>query len=215
MKHLYNDWDAVVGRAKGLWAPRWRTASVGVAAAAQASGTALTVRETKAADAVATADGGEAEAAAEARGGEAGGSGSLDGEGGEDEWGGRGSPTEVVVTNEDGVGGAGGAPATTDGGEETMVVQAGGGREEGQSKGRWHRGAWSTVDVRSVQSRLSRIVDDTSARIRSNIVKVCTRHRKTFRILPLVLLVENISYGRRALWGHRPTLQKLSAKSVP
>ncbi|CAM9706386.1 unnamed protein product, partial [Hapterophycus canaliculatus] len=24
VKHLYNDWDAVVGRAKGLWAPRWR-----------------------------------------------------------------------------------------------------------------------------------------------------------------------------------------------
>ena len=34
VKHLYDDWDAVVGRAKGLWAPRWRTASHGVIDAA-------------------------------------------------------------------------------------------------------------------------------------------------------------------------------------
>ena len=175
MKHLYNDWDAVVGRAKGLWAPRWRTASVGTAGAAQASGTALTARDTETADADAAVEGRGA-AGAEGQGGEEGGGGgaNLDGGEQEDEWGGRGSPTEVVVAKEDGGEGAAVADATTAaaGGEETVVVQAGGGETGQQGKGRWHRGAWSAVDVRSVQSRLSRIVDDTSARIRSNIVKV-------------------------------------------
>ena len=170
MKHLYNDWDAVVGRAKGLWAPRWRTASVGAAAAAQASGTALTGHNTDTAAAVPTLEGG-AEAKVTEQGGEEGGSANVDGEDEDDEWGGRGSPTEVVVANADGGDVPSAAAAITGGGEETVVVQGGDG-EAGKGKGRWHRGAWSAVDVRSVQSRLSRIVDDTSARIRSNIVKV-------------------------------------------
>lgn len=43
VNHLYDDWDAVVGRAKGLWAPRWRTASHGglTAAAPAAAATAV------------------------------------------------------------------------------------------------------------------------------------------------------------------------------
>eukprot|EP00752_Nemacystus_decipiens_P001837 g1772.t1 len=177
VKHLYNDWDAVVGRAKGLWAPRWRTASVGAAAAAQASGTALAGRDTDTADAAPTGGGGGA-VEAPAQGCEEGssasanadGEGEGEGEGEEDEWGGRGSPTEAVVANKDEGDGARDAVATNEGGEETVVVKAED-REAGKTRGRWHRGAWSAVDVRSVQSRLSRIVDDTSARIRSNIVK--------------------------------------------
>eukprot|EP00903_Cladosiphon_okamuranus_P008039 g7754.t1 len=162
VKHLYNDWDAVVGRAKGLWAPRWRTAAVGATAAENASGTALTALDTETADAAATVGERGAGVAGQSDD-EVSGGANLDGREEEDEWGGRGSPTKVVVTSQDGRDGSGG-------GEETVVVQAGGG-EAGQGKRRWHRGAWSAVDIRSVQSRLSRIVDDTSARIRSNIVK--------------------------------------------
>lgn len=192
MKHLYNDWDAVVGRAKGLWAPRWRTASVGTAAAAQASGTALAGRDTETSNAAATVDVGGAGVAGqgdeEGRGGA-----NLDGEEEENEWGGRGSPTEVVVTSEGGTDGASGAAETTaGGGEEPVVVQAGG-VEARQGKGRWHRGAWSAVDVRSVQSRLSRIVDDTSARIRSNIVKVS------------VAVQEPADSPRSSLWAEEGT----------
>lgn len=183
MKHLYNDWDAVVGRAKGLWAPRWRTGSVGAIVAAQAetaTKAATTGGDTKSDTALV---GGAAEVLTAAdyderpplkEGESARGSAPCGGSGG-DEWGGRGSPTEVVVEKEDASGGAA-AGATTNAvagagarnGQEAKVAEAG-----GEAKGRWHRGAWSSVDVRSVQSRLSRIVDDTSARIRSNIVKVC------------------------------------------
>ncbi|CBJ27220.1 Zinc finger FYVE domain-containing protein [Ectocarpus siliculosus] len=168
VKHLYNDWDAVVGRAKGLWAPRWRMASV--AAVQQASGatdsTAIvpagdTDEEEKASTVKSDGVGAAAAAASpnlhETSPQEAG-DGAAPVDGG-DEWGGRGSPTEVVVAKED-------VTAETVSGEETNAGEA------VQAKGgRWQRGRWSSVDVRSVQSRLSRIVDDTSARIRSNIVK--------------------------------------------
>ncbi|CAB1111040.1 unnamed protein product [Ectocarpus sp. CCAP 1310/34] len=172
VKHLYNDWDAVVGRAKGLWAPRWRMASV--AAVQQASGatdsTAIvpagdTDEEEKASTVKSDGVGAAAAAAAAAASPSLrktspleGGDGAAPVDGG-DEWGGRGSPTEVVVAKED-------VAAATGSGEETNAGEA------VQAKGgRWQRGRWSSVDVRSVQSRLSRIVDDTSARIRSNIVK--------------------------------------------
>lgn len=212
MKHLYNDWDAVVGRAKGLWAPRWRTASVGAtttttAAAAitdgkidaDADNSAMVSGDgLSATAAVAGAEGGAAassaemgfdeklpaaaESAAEAtqEGAESAPgveddrrSFDLVGGDGKDGWGGRGSPIDVVVAKEDGeagAGGAGGAAATTGDGEETVAVDVA--SEAGEVKSRWSRAAWSAVDVRSVQSRLSRMVDDTSARIRSNMVKV-------------------------------------------
>lgn len=193
MKHLYNDWDAVVGRAKGLWAPRWRTASVGAttttaaitdgntdadAAAAAVSGDGLSATAGAATAARSAAMGSDEklraaaqEGVGSARGGEDGSSSAnLVGGDGKDAWGGCGSPADVVEAKEYGSGGAGGAAATTGAGEKTMVVEVA--SEAGERKGRWARGAWSAVDVRSVQSRLSRMVDDTSARIRSNVVKV-------------------------------------------
>ncbi|CAM9679024.1 unnamed protein product [Scytosiphon promiscuus] len=182
VKHLYNDWDAVVGRAKGLWAPRWRTGSVGAIIAAQASEGTTTKANAEAAPDRSTGDGGVGAAAeminaadydesppTAAKGGESDSGVVPPGAGREDEWGGRGSPTEVMVEKEDGGDDATRATAAAGKGQETKVVEAG--AEAAQAKGRWHRGAWSSVDVRSVQSRLSRIVDDTSARIRSNIVK--------------------------------------------
>lgn len=196
VKHLYNDWDAVVGRAKGLWAPRWRTALVDATsttaaitdgstdadpATAVVGGDGLIATEAVAAAAAAAEMGFDEKLRAAARegvesapGGKDGSSSSsvnLVGGDGEHGWGGRGSPAEVVVEKNGSGGAAAGVTASTAGaGEEAMVVEVR--SEAGVGKGRWSKGAWSAVDVRSVQSRLSRMVDDTSARIRSNMVKV-------------------------------------------
>lgn len=86
----------------------------------------------------------------------------------EDEWGGRGSPSAAVAAAGDGVGGA--AALVTGKGEAAAADVGGDDSKSKKSQARWVRAGWSTVDVRAVQSRLSRIVDDTSARIRSNIV---------------------------------------------
>ncbi|CAM9302396.1 unnamed protein product [Pylaiella littoralis] len=195
VKHLYNDWDAVVGRAKGLWAPRWRTALVDATpttaaitdgstdadpATAVVGGDGLIATEAVAAAAAAAEMGFDEKLRAAARegvesapGGKDGSSSSgvnLVGGDGEHGWGGRGSPAEVVVEKIASGGAAAGVTASTAGaGEEAMVVEVR--SEAGVGKGRWSKGAWSAVDVRSVQSRLSRMVDDTSARIRSNMVK--------------------------------------------
>lgn len=91
-----------------------------------------------------------------------------------DEWGGRGGGAHP--------------PAYPEAGATTMVVNAittpsvsagqsaqrgdsgEGGRGAAGGKRRWRKGGWAAVDVRAVQSRISRIVDDTSARIRSSVV---------------------------------------------
>lgn len=219
MKHLYDDWDAVVGRAKGLWAPRWRTFSPDGVAAAPAldaaaigaiaaeknniandgdedgsAGTQPTIEGTASVAAGAIAVGGVADDGRSltdkgfdgnvvpagktmidvgASGADAFSFTALDDK---DEWGGRGTPSAPASAAGEIVAGSGGgddaAGFAAGSGEAAALIAAGGGGDVGgrNSKGRWVRGAWSAVDVRAVQSRLSRIVDDTSARIRSNIV---------------------------------------------
>lgn len=176
MKHLYDDWDAVVGRAKGLWAPRWRTASHGVATAA------LTGASSAAGTAAAAATDVEKKAVLMKGKGAEGDDGSASEDDGvtvtamdaPNEWGGRGSPRAGDGDGDGGGGGSGGGVVVSASDEGVGRGAGGEGGGVGKGKGRWARAGWSTVDVRTVQSRLSRIVDDTSARIRSNIVvKVC------------------------------------------
>lgn len=191
MKHLYDDWDAVVGRAKGLWAPRWRSASHGVIEAATdnddaneaAPGTEGVTAASRDDDGYAAATAGAgADKTSPTIGGKAlvrgkvypaatkevcasPGSPDVD-----DEWGGLGSPPPATA--------AGGSDVSAEGNVKAQASGAQGeGGGESKSKGRWARAGWSTVDVRAVQSRLSRIVDDTSARIRSNIVVKVSGHR--------------------------------------
>lgn len=181
MQHLYDDWDAVVGRAKGLWAPRWRSSSYPGVMRSRADldehDTAATVESNADEDTVAL--GKEGKLAAR--------DGDGDGDGGEedamsviaseeeDEWGGRGRYSKVGVTiaakgggKVNPAGGSAGGPGTVPGwsGDE------GPGPGSGSGKGGrgWVRGRWPALDVRAVQSRLSRLVDDTSAKIRSKIV---------------------------------------------
>ncbi|CAM9340264.1 unnamed protein product [Laminaria digitata] len=187
VKHLYDDWDAVVGRAKGLWAPRWRTASHGAIEAAPDDDPEEAAPGTEGATTASRDDATAAAAAAAAAVtdkipptiGEkppvqgkvdptatievcvAPGSPDVD-----DEWGGLGSPPPATTA-------AGGGDVSAEGDVTAPASGAqGNGGGESKGKGRWAqaRAGWSTVDVRAVQSRLSRIVDDTSARIRSNIV---------------------------------------------
>lgn len=161
MKHLYDDWDAVVGRAKGLWAPRWRTASH-PAVAKGSSASSLSPSKPGGTEpikgSVSTADssgeGNDDEASTVVKlppidRQEASGEADEDPDG----WGGRGVPTAIPGT------GGGSVPP-----EEAASADG------SRNKSRWTRGSWSRVDVRAVQSRLSRIVDDTSARIRNTVV---------------------------------------------
>lgn len=189
MKHLYDDWDAVVGRAKGLWAPRWRSASHAIKAATDHDDADEAALGTEGVTAASRDDDSYAAATV---GAVAGKTSPTIGENAlmqgkvypaaakevcaspespdvDDEWGGLGSPP----------------PATTAGGNDVSAEgdvkpQVSGAQAEGgggsKSKGRWARAGWSAVDVRAVQSRLSRIVDDTSARIRSNIVVKVSGH---------------------------------------
>lgn len=163
VKHLYDDWDAVVGRAKGLWAPRWRTATHGGTAVGTANkndGDAIAATERKISASSATHNNVSLK------------EDTLDGE---DEWGGRGWRSVTISSVDRDGGGDGGADVATGAGSgepSARVVGKSDGSTGDKGKGRWVRGRWAAVDVRSVQSRLSRIVDDTSARIRSNIVQV-------------------------------------------
>lgn len=197
VKHLYDDWDAVVGRAKGLWAPRWRTASHGAIDAASANDNAdeaaapaaegLTTGSRDDATTAATAT--NADKTAPTAGEESLVKGKVDPTSTEEDF---VAPDALDV--DDGWGGLGSPrPATAEGGSDVAAggdgklpapgAQGGGGGVTAKNKARWVRGGWSTVDVRAVQSRLSRIVDDTSARIRSNIVvKVCRRMLRTVRL---------------------------------
>lgn len=203
VKHLYDDWDAVVGRAKGLWAPRWRTASHGVIQAAADNGDAdeaapgtegatAAIRDDDDDDAAAAA---ATAAVADKTSPTTGGKALVQGKAGptatkegcaapgspdvDDEWGGLGSPPPATAAGGRDVSAEGDVKAPTSGAQ-------GDGGGESKSKGRWARAGWSTVDVRAVQSRLSRIVDDTSARIRSNIVVKVSGHiwEDMFALLP-------------------------------
>lgn len=191
MKHLYDDWDAVVGRAKGLWAPRWRTASHGAIQAAAdndadeaapgTEGATAAIRDDDDDDAAAAATAAVADKTSPTIGGKALVQGKVDPTATkeacaaprspdvDDEWGGLGSPPPATA--------AGGRDVSAEGDVKAPASGAqGDGAGESKSKGRWARAGWSTVDVRAVQSRLSRIVDDTSARIRSNIVVKVSGH---------------------------------------
>lgn len=174
MQHLYDDWDAVVGRAKGLWAPRWRSSSyLGVMpsrADSDEDDAAVTVESDADDD---TALGKEGKLSARESGEHfAGGEEdamSVTASEAEDEWGGRGQYSKVGATAAAKRGGKvspAGGPGTVPGwsGDEGPA----GGKGKG-GRG-WVRGGWPAVDVRAVQRRLSRLVDDTSARIRSKIV---------------------------------------------
>lgn len=212
VKHLYDDWDAVVGRAKDLWAPRWRMASRGGLPSAGVSNDGKPAETTENPE----GEGEDASAMdrsscfAEVCGSDLVGSqlavvgrplsvpcaageadvtvvtethGQVDEEDededeSEDEWGGRGRRTPGSLS-----GAVSGNCGRGDEGGVTVPESAGGqGGYSGSSrsswrqgvgrKGTWARARWAAMDVRAMQSRLSRIVDDTSARIRSSVVKV-------------------------------------------
>lgn len=116
-----------------------------------------------------------------------------------DEWGGRGGrganpreagPTTMVVNAIAAPGGSGATAAAAARGQSVNSGQGGGG-----ARRRWGAGRWAAVDVRAVQSRISRIVDDTSARIRSNIViKVCVGPGKRGGAVVTEGGLENLQY---------------------
>lgn len=85
----------------------------------------------------------------------------------EDEWGGRGQYSKVGSP----VAAKGGGKVNPAGGQGRVPGWSGDEGPGGGKGGRgWVRGRWPALDVRAVQNRLSRLVDDTSARIRNKIV---------------------------------------------
>ena len=168
----------MVGRAKGLWAPRWRSASIPGVTPDDLTSPAENADDGLGNTPLVDKDCHDQECpdeltalikenASAYRGSEGRVAGGEKDAG--HEWGGRGKPHTVVVAAAKGFGeddhlagkGSKGAVRWSDG-----AVRG----RKGKGKGGWVKGNWPAVDVQAVQSRLSRIVDDTSARIRSNIV---------------------------------------------
>lgn len=257
VKHLYDDWDAVVGRAKGLWAPRWRMASQGAIPGGASSGSLeasshdgdntneqeTSTRAVPASRHRSFGDGGgcnrypggklvptekvghpnsepsstrlaedprerveqdqDRRVAVEADYRKESGDhrhrrrdrnhspdyDDYDDDDDDDDWGGRGRqwPLSPRSTNDSSKRQDDRDTGAKSGGSTSLAAPrcVGGGSAKKAGTSRWARSGsmkgwssarWTGVDVRAMQSRLSRIVDDTSARIRNSIVmKVTTR----------------------------------------
>ncbi|CAM9212244.1 unnamed protein product [Discosporangium mesarthrocarpum] len=169
VEHLYEDWDAVVGRAKGLWTPRWRKGATGAEKLLPELGT----REPLPSGDQAGSEGRGAGAGAAGGAGVVGGKELPQGapEHEEEEWGGTGQRVTTASV-------AAQSPSPTDGragpGERATTNAAAatrGGDSGGRGLSRVVGGRkWSPVDMGKVQARLSRMVDDTSARLRESVV---------------------------------------------